>query len=715
LENRLLKTKSLRKTVKYLVLIFTLIFAFVVAIVSATTLFNMKIESMEHNQRQLLKQVKFDVNKFINQIEKISKYMNQNFDKKDFFIQNIINMHQSVSTVLILDKSGKVDSIHSNCDKKIVDFTDYSKELYQRYLADSKLLSWSDIHISTIDKEPSFTYSFRVKNKIVVVFISLKDLSLLTSNLVNSDGSHMIRILDSKGAFIINHDKPSLVSSKFNASNSEVFKELIEKNDEYEINTFDNICYGTLDYGMYTTLEKTNWKIIIRQNYSLVESYLFKIIVVILLIISLFTLLAIYFSSKFLNRVFKSLDKFQVQTSNIANGNYDKKLEPTSFDEFNKLFLSFEKMRYEINQRENNLQNSVENFRTLINSTMEGLIIHDTRKCISINDVALTILGYKNKNEVIGSNIDKYISPRYRKLIKRHFKYKKFTKEPVEYEIVTKDKKIRTVLGKGQSIFYEGKELRISAFLDITNMKSQEKILFQQSKMASIGEMLHNIAHQWRQPLSSIRTISSGMKLEKELGILNDNKFNEAIENISSTTLYLSQTIDDFSNYFNPNKKIEVFDLSEVINTTLSFLTPVLKENEINIIQSYENKVLVKGFQSELTQALINIINNSKDAFIINKIENRNIIISIYEYNEKIILSLKDSAQGIKKENLSKIFEPYFTTKHKYKGTGIGLYMTHQIITEHMDGLIYAKNTSFELDKIEMKGLEIVIELHNYK
>ena len=715
LENRLLKTKSLRKTVKYLVLIFTLIFAFVIAIVSSITLFNMKIDSMEHNQKQLLKQVKFDVNKFINQIEKISKYMNQNFENKDLFIQNIINMHQSISTILVLNQNGKIDSIHSNCEKKILYYKDYSKEIFQRYLKDSKLLSWSDIHVSSIDKEASFTYSFKVEDKIVVVFISLKDLKLITNNLLNNDGSHMIRILDSKGLFIINQDKPELVSSRFNVLNSGVFKELIEKKDEYEISTFKNICYGSLDYGMYTTISKTNWKVVIRQNYSLMESYLLKILLVMLVIIMFFTIFAIYFSSKFLNKVFKSLEKFQVQTSNIANGDYDVKLEPTSFDEFDKLFLSFEKMRHEINQRELNLQNSISNFKTLVNSTMEGLIIHDTKKCISINDVALKILGYENKSEIIGSNLDNYISSKYKKLIQRHFKYNKFTTEPVEYEIVTRDKKIRTVLGKGQAIFYEGKELRISAFLDISNMKNQERIILQQSKMASIGEMLNNIAHQWRQPLSSIRTISSGTKLEKELNILSDKKLEENLDNISNITLDLSNTIDNFSNYFKPNKNIEIFDLADVVNNTLHFMNPIFEDNQINIIQSYENRVFVKGYPTELTQALINIINNTKDAFLINKIKSKNIIISIWEENEKIILSIKDSALGVKEENLSKIFEPYFTTKHKSKGTGIGLYMTHQIITKHMKGVIYAKNISFELDKIQMKGLEIVIEFYNYK
>lgn len=710
LRKKLYELKSLKKSVIFLVVLFTTLFAMAIASISSLTLFNMKINSMQYNQTQLIKQVKYDINKFITQIEKISFYLKKNTKDKNLFIENIINMNSTISTIMILNNKGSIKSIHSNWDKKIIDYKNYSKKVYVEYLKDKNSTYWSDILISSLDNTPSFVYSFTLKDEIIAVFISLKELSILTNNLKNNDNSHMIRILDSKGAFILNEDNPKLVNEQLNVINTTLYKDLINKEKEYKITTFSNIFDGSLDYGMYTNIDKTNWKIVIRQNYSFVEQYLFDFIFVILITIIIFAFIAIHFSHKFLNNIFGSLERFQIQTSNIANGNYSNILEPTYFHEFNNLFLSFEKMRLEINAREKSLKSNLDTFKTLINSTMEGLVIHDTNICIDINDVAVELLGYNSKEELIGASVENHISKRYRNLVKKHFKNNKFTKEPIEYQILTKDNRVKTVLGKGQEIEFEGRILRISAFLDITNIKNQERIILQQSKLASIGEMLTNIAHHWRQPLSTISTLSSGMKLEHDLNILSEKKLSDGLVQINNTTQMLSTTINNFSDYFEPKKDIESFDLTDVLDNIINFFEAVFNKNKINTIIAYEDKNLLKGYPYELTQVIVNIFNNSKDAFIFNKVKDRHLIISTYKELDKYILSIKDSAGGIKKDLLEKIFDPYFTTKHKYKGTGLGLYMCHEIIVKHMDGIIYAKNVTFEIDKKEFKGLEIVIE-----
>lgn len=710
LRKKLYELKSLKKSVIFLVVLFTILFAMAIASISSLTLFNMKINSMQYNQTQLIKQVKYDINKFITQIEKISFYLKKNTKDKNLFIENIINMNSTISTIMILNNKGSIKSIHSNWDKKIIDYKNYSKKVYVEYLKDKNSTYWSDILISSLDNTPSFVYSFTLKDEIIAVFISLKELSILTNNLKNNDNSYMIRILDSKGAFILNEDNPKLVNEQLNVINTTLYKDLINKEKEYKITTFSNIFDGSLDYGMYTNIDKTNWKIVIRQNYSFVEQYLFDFIFVILITIIIFAFIAIHFSHKFLNNIFGSLERFQIQTSNIANGNYSNILEPTYFHEFNNLFLSFEKMRLEINAREKSLKSNLDTFKTLINSTMEGLVIHDTNICIDINDVAVELLGYNSKEELIGASVENHISKRYRNLVKKHFKNNKFTKEPIEYQILTKDNRVKTVLGKGQEIEFEGRILRISAFLDITNIKNQERIILQQSKLASIGELLTNIAHHWRQPLSTISTLSSGMKLEHDLNILSEKKLSDGLVQINNTTQMLSTTINNFSDYFEPKKDIESFDLTDVLDNIINFFEAVFNKNKINTIIAYEDKNLLKGYPYELTQVIVNIFNNSKDAFIFNKVKDRHLIISTYKELDKYILSIKDSAGGIKKDLLEKIFDPYFTTKHKYKGTGLGLYMCHEIIVKHMDGIIYAKNVTFEIDKKEFKGLEIVIE-----
>ena len=242
----------------------------------------------------------------------------------------------------------------------------------------------------------------------------------------------------------------------------------------------------------------------------------------------------------------------------------------------------------------------------------------------------------------------------------------------------------------------------ISSFLESKfkeykkELNKKQTILHQQSKMAAMGEMIGNIAHQWRQPLSTITTASSGMVLQKELGILSDEFFYEASKKINSSAQHLSQTIDDFRNFFSPNKHKSEFSLINVVDTTLDLISAQFNAKDILIIKHIED-IKLNTYENELIQALINILNNARDELIKKPMgEERLIFINAYKNNkDEINIIIKDNAGGIKEENIEKIFEPYFTTKHQSQGTGIGLYMTEEIITKHLNGKILVKNKEF--------------------
>ena len=242
-------------------------------------------------------------------------------------------------------------------------------------------------------------------------------------------------------------------------------------------------------------------------------------------------------------------------------------------------------------------------------------------------------------------------------------------------------------------------------------LQEKERILFEQSKMASLGEMLANIAHQWRQPLSVISTSASSVKLFNELGNLDDNLINESMDSIENGTQYLSQTIDDFRDFIKGDKRKKLYDIAENIHRDLKIMTGSIKDNQINIILDIKNDLKVNGFPNELTQAVINIINNSKDALIENKIKKRYIFISAVQENDNIVLKIKDNANGIPEEIIENIFEPYFTTKHKSQGTGLGLYMTHKIICESMGGKIEARNVEYVHEENKYSGAEFTIKI----
>ncbi len=258
-----------------------------------------------------------------------------------------------------------------------------------------------------------------------------------------------------------------------------------------------------------------------------------------------------------------------------------------------------------------------------------------------------------------------------------------------------------------QSIFNRYKKI-IS--LETNNRIKQEKLLHNQTKMASMGEMILNIAHQWRQPLSIISTSATGVKLQKELNCLEDKEFYSAMDNINDSAQYLSQTIDDFRNFLVPSIEVNEFDICESINNTLKLISPSFKSNDITI----ENKcdhITIKSLQNELIQVLMNLLKNSKDVLIENNIHLKYIEIKNYTKENFIFIEVKDNAGGVDEKIIDKIFEPYFTTKHKAQGTGIGLYMSSEITHKKLNGELFVENIIFNIDKKEYKGAKFTIKL----
>lgn len=238
----------------------------------------------------------------------------------------------------------------------------------------------------------------------------------------------------------------------------------------------------------------------------------------------------------------------------------------------------------------------------------------------------------------------------------------------------------------------------------------QQHILEQQSKMASMGEMIGNIAHQWRQPLSVITTITTGIKLQKQIDKLDDETFDKALDDITNSANYLSNTIDDFRNFFKSENITHNFNINEVFEKVLKLTNAQLKNNDINIITNIKN-FSVRGIENEFLQVLINVINNSKDA-LENIKDDKYIFIDSYIEKNLGIIEIKDNALGIKPEIIDKVCEPYFTTKHQAKGTGIGLYMSNEIITNHMNGKFNIYNTKYTYEWKEFKGTLVKIELN---
>ncbi|MEA3354494.1 MAG: PAS domain-containing sensor histidine kinase [Campylobacterota bacterium] len=225
--------------------------------------------------------------------------------------------------------------------------------------------------------------------------------------------------------------------------------------------------------------------------------------------------------------------------------------------------------------------------------------------------------------------------------------------------------------------------------------KEKEKIIIEQTKNAQMSEIIANIAHQWRQPLTVISTSISGVLIHKEMGISKERQEVESLNDIMENVQYLSDTIDTFRDYIKEKREYTEVILQDRLHTAINIVRGSLKNNNINLINNIDNigpirTTLVLG---ELSEVVINIINNAKDALLSNKTKTPFIKVNLAKKDNKAVVTIEDNGGGIDEDILSKIFDPYFTTKHQSQGTGLGLYMSKNIIKSHLNGNITVSNT----------------------
>lgn len=310
-----------------------------------------------------------------------------------------------------------------------------------------------------------------------------------------------------------------------------------------------------------------------------------------------------------------------------------------------------------------------------------------------------TILGYEPE-ELIGKSpfdlMDENERKRVSKLFKNILENEKLIINLENWNI-TKNGERACLLTNGRPIYDENHNCigYRGADKDITEFKLQAGLLLEQSKLAAMGNMIANIAHQWRQPLSVISTGATGVKFHKEYGILTDEYLYETLDDINKSTQYLSQTIDTFRDFIKEDKEYKEVILQDRIDKALQVVESSLKNNYITIINNidYKTPIPIKIVVGELSQVIINILNNAKDALVEHQEKDRWVKLDLEKKEQKIIITIEDNGGGIPNSILPHIFEPYFTTKHQSQGTGLGLHMSYKIITESLHGKLYVKNS----------------------
>jgi signal transduction histidine kinase len=242
--------------------------------------------------------------------------------------------------------------------------------------------------------------------------------------------------------------------------------------------------------------------------------------------------------------------------------------------------------------------------------------------------------------------------------------------------------------------------------IDITDLKKREEqiqhisarelekdsIMLKQSKHASMGEMIGNIAHEWRQPLTLISMLIQNLEESYRYGNFTREFLDETIHQVVDVIQYMSHTIDDFSNFFSPEKTKSLFSVRDSVNKALSFLKPELKRSKIRFEVDIPDDFLIIGYPNEYAHVLLNIIKNAMDVFLERKISDPKITITGFSEAGVGVLTITDNAGGISEDVIGKIFDPYFTTKSKESGIGIGLYMAKIIVETNMHGKLSVRN-----------------------
>ena len=228
---------------------------------------------------------------------------------------------------------------------------------------------------------------------------------------------------------------------------------------------------------------------------------------------------------------------------------------------------------------------------------------------------------------------------------------------------------------------------------EVEKNREKEQMMYQQSRLASMGEMIGNIAHQWRQPLNIMALVMQDLYISDQLGNLTSKKVEESYEKSNNLLQYMSQTIDDFRNFFKQDAENLEFSIKEALESVYGLINTNLSYHHVECNIDMHKDSIIKGGLNAFKQVLINIINNAQEAILSNNSKDKKISILITQENGRAIVRIGDDGGGIKKSVINKIFDPYFTTKNQTQGTGLGLYMSRQIIENSMCGSLSAKNT----------------------
>ena len=325
----------------------------------------------------------------------------------------------------------------------------------------------------------------------------------------------------------------------------------------------------------------------------------------------------------------------------------------------------------------------------ITDNTIEGILIIEDGFIKHVNRSLIDILCYEDEKELIGNLAIGILIPTSKE---KFIEYN--SKIFQEISLLNKNADVIPAIIKIKDININNVSYKMVSILDLTEIKKNEKIVLEQSKLADMGEMVSIIAHQWRQPLSAVGSIITTLKLKYNLKRIDLNTYDEKLTQINNYVQYMSNTIDHFRDFLIKDSKKDLVKIEEVVNNSYSLIKNSFDSLGIKVnINSKESLNKIYLHKNDLTQVILNILNNAKDALVLNNISNPQITINFSQKESSFqIIEIEDNAGGINLNIIDKIFNPYFSTKEKKNGTGLGLYICKMIVEKYLNGQISVTN-----------------------
>ncbi len=708
---------------------FVIVVIFVISVSVITTLNiyntnNIVKDKVSFMQKEGYAKLDHQVGLMLNRISIIKNYSNsiaymigdlKQYDKKA--ISKILKSHFlkeiGIFQLRLLNSNG-IELIRYDLDKhsNIIKAKHLQNKSNRYYYKEAKDIPYNDIYFSKFD--------LNIENgKIEIPYKN-------TTRVIKK-----IKINDQTYYIVTNYNLTDIFKHALSATIYDIF--LIEKDNQINVHLDDNYSFSkqknsnvylndllyydnqyitkrVLDgfpYEVVVCIKKDRLDFMEKQK----EGAINKSIIMAILVSLIISFILLYFLEK-------NLKRFNTKALKIMeDGEY---IEENEFVEF-KNILDDLKIQKSIIQDSLGEINKQKNYiRSILESQSNFIIITDGKNLINANKAMFEFFGYKNIESFHKEHdciCDYFIAE------KDYLEKEKDGKTWLDIILMDINKnlnvKMKDLSGTSHVFQLVANELEIElhsyviTFTDITEIlilknslqnkvdeqlneiRAKDQKLFEQAKLSSLGEMMENIAHQWRQPLSVISTAASGIKLNHELNMLDENDLLKYIDVIVDKTKDLSIIIDSFRDFINEEKEVTTLVLQNVLNNTLKMLKGALDYNRIKIYNNINstNPITITIIPRELSQVVMNIINNAKDVLLQRKVEDPWIKLDVNVKENIAVILIEDNGGGIPEDIIDKIFEPYFTTKHQAQGTGLGLHTCYKIITEDMYGKIYAINT----------------------